>query len=82
MRPAFKQDGTVTAGNASGINDSAAAVPVMSLEKAQHLGLEPLAFIRSYASAGVEPALMGTGPVPATRKALAAAGWSGRFRID
>jgi acetyl-CoA C-acetyltransferase len=76
LRPAFKKDGTVTAGNASGINDNATAVLVMSLEKARQLNLEPLAFIRSYASAGVDPAVMGTGPVPATRKALAAAGWS------
>ena len=76
LRPAFKKDGTVTAGNASGINDSAAAVVVMSLEKARERGLEPLAFIRSYASAGVDPAYMGTGPVPATRKALEKAGWN------
>ncbi|NMD42211.1 MAG: acetyl-CoA C-acetyltransferase [Firmicutes bacterium] len=76
LRPAFKQDGTVTAGNASGINDSAAAVILMSLEKAQEKGLEPIAFIRSYASAGVDPAIMGTGPVPATKKALKKAGWS------
>ncbi|MGI6614702.1 MAG: acetyl-CoA C-acetyltransferase [Dethiobacteria bacterium] len=75
LRPAFKKDGTVTAGNASGINDSAAAVVVMSLEKARERGLEPLAFIRSYASAGVDPAYMGTGPVPATRKAMEKAGW-------
>ncbi len=76
LRPAFKKDGTVTAGNASGINDSAAAVVVMSLDRAREKGLEPLAFIRSYASAGVDPAVMGTGPVPATRKALAKAGWT------
>ena len=76
LRPAFKKDGTVTAGNASGINDSAAAVVVMSLDKAREKGLEPVAFIRSYASAGVDPAIMGTGPVPATRKALAGAGWT------
>lgn len=76
LRPAFKKDGTVTAGNASGINDSAAAVLVMSLEKAKTLGLEPMVYIRSYASAGVDPAIMGTGPIPATKKALAQAGWS------
>ncbi len=76
LRPAFKKDGTVTAGNASGINDSAAAVLVMSLEKASALGLKPLARIRSYASAGVDPSLMGTGPIPATSKALTLAGWS------
>lgn len=76
LRPAFKKDGTVTAGNASGINDSAAAVVVMSLEKAEEKGLEPMAFIRSYASAGVDPAIMGTGPVPASRKALQKAGWT------
>ncbi len=70
LRPAFKKDGTVTAGNASGINDGAAAVVVMSREKAQELGIEPLAAIRSYASAGVAPEIMGTGPIPATRKVL------------
>ncbi len=75
LRPAFKKDGTVTAGNASGINDSAAAVVVMSLDKAREKELEPMAFIRSYASAGVDPAVMGTGPVPATRLALKKAGW-------
>ena len=78
LRPAFKKDGTVTAGNASGINDSAAAVVLMSLDRAREKGLEPLAFIRSYASAGVDPAVMGTGPVPATRKALSKAGWTAR----
>ncbi|MFY9257462.1 MAG: acetyl-CoA C-acetyltransferase [Dethiobacteria bacterium] len=76
LRPAFKKDGTVTAGNASGINDSAAAVVLMSLEKAEEKGLQPMAFIRGYASAGVDPAIMGTGPVPATRKALQRAGWT------
>ena len=76
LRPAFKKDGTVTAGNASGINDSAAAVVVMSLDKANELGLKPLATIKSYASAGVEPSVMGTGPIPATKKALQKAGWS------
>jgi len=74
LRPAFKKDGTVTAGNASGINDGAAAVLVMSADKAKELGLTPMAVIRSYASAGVEPRIMGMGPVPATRKALARAG--------
>ncbi len=73
LRPAFKKDGTVTAGNASGINDGAAALVVMSKEKADELGITPLATIASYASAGVDPSLMGTGPIPATRKALAKA---------
>lgn len=76
LRPAFKKDGTVTAGNASGINDSAAAIVVMSREKADELGLKPMARIKSYASAGVDPAVMGTGPIPATLKALKIAGWS------
>lgn len=76
LRPAFKKDGTVTAGNASGINDSAAAVVVMSGDRAKQLGLKPLAHIRSYASAGVDPAVMGTGPVPAVRKTLERTGWS------
>lgn len=76
LKPAFKKDGTVTAGNASGINDSAAAVLVMSREKAEELGLKPLAAIRSYATAGVDPAFMGTGPIPATQKAMARAGLS------
>lgn len=75
LRPAFKKDGTVTAGNASGINDSAAALVVMTREKAEQLGLKPLASIKSYASAGVDPAVMGTGPIPASRKALDKAGW-------
>lgn len=70
LRPAFKKDGTVTAGNASGINDGAAALVVMSKEKAEELGVKPLATIVSYASAGVEPTIMGTGPIPASRKAL------------
>ncbi len=74
LRPAFKKDGTVTAGNASGINDGAAAVVVMSKEKAEALGLTPLAMITSWGSAGVDPLIMGTGPIPATRKALAKAG--------
>jgi acetyl-CoA C-acetyltransferase len=76
LRPAFKKDGTVTAGNASGINDGAAAVLVMSAERAAQLGLKPLAVVRGYASAGVEPRIMGMGPVPATKKALAKAGLS------
>ncbi|MGP4081077.1 acetyl-CoA C-acetyltransferase [Pseudalkalibacillus sp. R45] len=70
LRSAFKKDGMVTAGNASGINDGAAAVIVMSRQKAEELGLKPLAVIRSNASAGVDPSIMGIGPVPATRKAL------------
>lgn len=75
LRPAFKRDGgTVTAANASGINDSAAAVLVMSKEKADELGLKPLATIRSYASGGVDPSIMGVGPIPASRKALDKAG--------
>jgi acetyl-CoA C-acetyltransferase len=75
LRPAFKNDGTVTAGNASGINDGAAAVLVMTQNKAAELGLQPLARIVSFASAGVDPAIMGTGPIPATRKCLKRAGW-------
>jgi acetyl-CoA C-acetyltransferase len=70
----FKKDGTVTAGNASGINDAAAAAVVMSAEKAQALGLKPMAVIRSFATAGVEPAYMGTGPIPASQKAMAKLG--------
>lgn len=76
LRPAFKPDGTITAGNASGINDGAAAVVVMSAEKAQELGKAPMARIVSYAAGGVDPAYMGTGPVPAVRKALAKANLS------
>ena len=74
LRPAFKKDGTVTAGNASGINDGAGAVVVMAKEKAEELGLTPLATIKSWASAGVDPKIMGTGPIPASRKALEKAG--------
>ena len=75
LKPAFKKDGgTVTAGNASGINDSAAALVVMSKEKADELGIKPLATIVSYATGGVDPKIMGTGPIPASRKALAKAG--------
>ena len=70
LRPAFKKDGTVTAGNASGINDGAACIVVMSEEKAKELGIEPLATIISYASAGVDPKIMGTGPIPASKKAM------------
>jgi acetyl-CoA C-acetyltransferase len=76
LRPAFAKDGTVTAGNASGINDGAAAVVVMSAAEASKRGIAPLARIVSWATAGVDPAVMGTGPIPATRKALARAGWS------
>jgi acetyl-CoA C-acetyltransferase len=76
LRPAFIKDGTVTAGNASGINDGAAALVVMSAEEAQRRGLRPLARIASFAAAGVDPAVMGTGPIPASRKALARAGWA------
>jgi len=74
LRPAFKKDGTVTAGNASGINDGGAAVVVLSAEKAKELALRPLARIRSYATTGVDPSLMGTGPVSASQRALAKAG--------
>lgn len=74
LRPAFLPDGTVTAGNASGINDSAAALVLMAESEARSKGLEPMARIRSWASAGVDPAYMGTGPIPATRKALERAG--------
>ena len=75
-RPAFKKDGTVTAANASGINDGAAAEMLMSAAKAQELGLKPLAKIVAYASAGVEPEIMGMGPVPAVKKTLEKAGWT------
>ena len=75
LRPAFDKAGSVTAGNASGLNDGAAGVVVMSAKKADALGLKPLARIASYASAGLDPALMGMGPVPAARKALERAGW-------
>ena len=76
LRPAFKKDGSVTAGNSSTINDGAAAVIVCSAEKAAELGLPVLARIKSYASAGIDPAIMGTGPICATQKALEKAGWS------
>jgi acetyl-CoA C-acetyltransferase len=75
LRPAFDKAGTVTAGNASGLNDGAAAVMVMSAQKAQQLGLTPVARIASYASAALDPAYMGMGPVPASRRALERAGW-------
>ena len=76
LRAAFQADGSVTAGNASGINDGAAAVLLMSAARAAELGLEPLATIRAGASAGVDPAIMGTGPIPATRRCLEKAGWT------
>ncbi len=75
LRPAFSKDGTVTAGNASGINDGAAAVVLMSADEAKRRGLAPLARIVSWAQVGVDPAIMGTGPIPASRKALEKAGW-------
>ena len=76
MKPAFKKDGTVTAGNASSLNDGAAVVMICSAEKAKELGLEPLARIAGYANAAVDPAIMGIGPAPATRRCLEKAGWS------
>ncbi|WP_275098360.1 acetyl-CoA C-acetyltransferase [Sedimenticola hydrogenitrophicus] len=76
LRPAFDRDGTVTAGNASGLNDGAAAVIVMKESKAVELGLTPLARIKAFAASGVDPAIMGTGPITATTKCLAKAGWS------
>ena len=76
LRPAFSKDGTVTAGNASGINDGAAALVVMSAAEAQRRGLTPLARIASFATAGVDPSVMGTGPIPSSRRALERAGWS------
>ena len=75
LRPAFKKEGTVTAGNASGINDGAAAVMVMTAAKAEELGLVPMARIVAFSSAGVEPSVMGTGPIPATTQCLQRAGW-------
>ena len=75
LRPAFDKAGSVTAGNASGINDGAAAVVLMTAEKAQQLGLKVLGRLKSYASAGLDPAYMGMGPVPASRRALERAGW-------
>ncbi len=76
LRPAFKKDGSVTAGNASGINDGAAAVVLMRRREAEKRGLTPLARIASWATAGVDPAVMGTGPIPSSKKALEKAGWS------
>lgn len=76
LRPAFSKDGTVTAGNASGINDGAAAVVMMSAEEAAKRNIWPLAKVVSWATAGVDPALMGTGPIPSSQKALSKAGWS------
>ena len=76
LRPAFSKDGSVTAGNASGLNDGAAAVMVMTEDEANRRGLTPLARIASWATAGLDPAIMGTGPIPASRKALEKAGWS------
>jgi acetyl-CoA C-acetyltransferase len=78
LRPAFDKNGTVTAGNASGINDGAAAVIMMSAKKAEELGLKPLARVRAYSSAGVDPKIMGMGPVPASKLCLAKAGWSAK----
>ena len=76
LRPAFTKDGSVTAANASGINDGAAALVLMSAEEAKKRGLEPLARIAAWSNAGVDPEIMGTGPIPAVKKALAKAGWS------
>jgi len=76
MRPAFDKEGTVTAANASGINDGAAALVLMSAEEAEKRGLKPLAKIKSWAQAGVDPSIMGSGPIPASRKALEKAGWT------
>jgi acetyl-CoA C-acetyltransferase len=75
LRPAFSKDGSVTAGNASGINDGAAAVMLMSATMARDLGLQPLARIKAYSSAGVDPKIMGMGPVPAAQSCLQKAGW-------
>ena len=76
LRPAFDKEGTVTAGNASGINDGAAAVVLMSADEASKRGVEPLARVVSWATCGVDPAIMGTGPIPASRRALERAGWT------
>ena len=76
LRPAFDKEGTVTAGNASGINDGAAAVVLMTAAEAEKRGLTPLARIASWSTAGVDPSIMGTGPIPASKKALDKAGWS------
>ena len=76
LRPAFKKDGSVTAGNASGLNDGAAVVCLMRLDEAEKRGLKPLAKIASWATAGVDPKIMGTGPIPASQRALQKAGWT------
>jgi acetyl-CoA C-acetyltransferase len=76
LRPAFEKDGTVTAGNASGINDGAAAAVLMSAEEAERRGVTPMGRVVSWATAGVDPAIMGTGPIPASRMALEKAGWT------
>ncbi|MGH8604420.1 MAG: acetyl-CoA C-acetyltransferase, partial [Gammaproteobacteria bacterium] len=76
LKPAFKKDGTVTAGNASGLNDGAAAVIMTSAQKAAELGLKPLAKVKAYSSAGVDPSIMGMGPVPASQLCLKKAGWN------
>ncbi len=78
LKPAFEKDGTVTAGNASGINDGAAALVLMTLEEAEKRGIKPLARIVSWAQAGVDPSIMGTGPIPASKKALEKAGWTAK----
>jgi acetyl-CoA C-acetyltransferase len=75
LKPAFQKDGTVTAGNASGINDGAAALVLMSAKEAERRGLKPLATIKAWAQAGVDPKVMGSGPIPASRRALEKAGW-------
>ena len=75
LRPAFDKEGTITAANASGINDGAAAVVLMTADAAKKRGIEPLARIVSWATVGVDPAIMGTGPIPASRRALEKAGW-------
>src|SRR5690606_10311297 len=76
LKAAFRNEGLITAGNASSLNDGAAAVLMMSAEKATELGLQPLVRIAAFSSAGVDPAIMGPGPIPATRRCLARAGWS------
>jgi acetyl-CoA C-acetyltransferase len=76
LKPAFNKEGTVTAANASGLNDGAAALVLMSADEAKKRGLKPLARIASWAHAGVDPEIMGTGPIPASRKALERAGWA------
>ena len=76
LRPAFDKEGAVTAGNASGINDGAAAVVLMSAEEANKRGTEPMGSIKAWATEGIDPAIMGAGPIPASKKALEKAGWS------